>query len=138
MASGGPSLETPVDLFGRGSRDANVEARIQASVVAWVRLVAPHVLVFAVPNGGLRTKAEAARLKWTGVVAGIPDLIVIAPGGRIHFAEVKATGGSLSPAQRAIHEALTALGTPPAIVRSVEDARRVFAAWGIATREALR
>jgi hypothetical protein len=55
-----------------GMVDRNGEARIQASIVEWVRTVAPGVLIYAVPNGGYRSKVEAARLKWTGVVAGIP------------------------------------------------------------------
>ncbi|MBV8107960.1 MAG: VRR-NUC domain-containing protein [Hyphomicrobiales bacterium] len=117
-------------------RDLNREARNQVSIVEWIRVVAPDVLVFHVPNGGLRSKAEAARMRWTGVVAGIPDLIVVAPGGRAFFLEVKALGASLSEAQRAIHECLVALGTPPVIVCSIDDARRAFAAWGIDTREA--
>jgi hypothetical protein len=117
-------------------RDGNAEARLQASVIEWIRLVAPEVLVFAVPNGGLRGKAEAARLKWTGVVAGVPDLAIVIHGGRVRFIEVKTADGSLSAAQRDIRGCLTALGTSPAIVRSIDDARRAFAAWGIATREA--
>jgi len=119
-------------------RDLNREARVQAAVVAWVRAAAPHALIFAVPNGGLRSKAEASRLKWTGVVAGIPDLVVVAPGGRVFFIEVKAPDGRLSPEQRAIHESLVALGAPPAIVRSIDDVRLAFAAWGLSTREAGR
>ncbi len=116
-------------------RDLNAEARIQAAIVEWIRLVAPGVLVFAVPNGGLRTKAEAARLRWTGVVAGVPDLVLIAPSGRACFLEVKTPRGRPSPEQLTIHEALIALGTPPAIVRSIDDARLAFAAWGLETRE---
>ncbi len=39
----------------------------------WIRLVAPDLIAFHVPNGGFRTKAEAARMKWVGVLAGVPD-----------------------------------------------------------------
>jgi hypothetical protein len=113
-------------------RHGNAEAKIQASIVAWVRLVAPELLIFAVPNGGLRSKAEAARMKWTGVLAGIPDFAIVTPGGRVHFIEVKTPATRLSPEQRAIHDALITLGTPPAICRSIEDARNTFVAWGVA------
>jgi hypothetical protein len=119
-------------------RDLNAEARIQAAIVEWIRVAAPSVLAFAVPNGGLRSKAEAARMRWTGVLAGVPDLVVIAPGGRAFFLEVKTDAGRLSAAQRAIHDHLIALGTPAAIIKSIDDARRAFAAWGIKTREAIR
>jgi hypothetical protein len=119
-------------------RDANAEARIQAAIVDWVRIVAPDALVFHIPNGGLRGKAEAARLKWVGTLAGVPDLAIVTPGGRVKFIEVKTADGTLSPSQRDVHGFLTALGTPPAIVRSIDDARRAFAAWGLETREALQ
>jgi hypothetical protein len=127
-------VERPGEL-SQPRRDFNLEARTQAAVVEWVRLVAPHVLAFSIPNGGYRTPAEPARMKWTGTVAGVPDLAIVVPGGRVHFLEVKAPGGSLSAAQRAIHESLVGLGTPPAIVRSLDDVRLAFAAWGIETRE---
>jgi hypothetical protein len=119
----------------RERRDLNAEARIQAAIVEWIRTVAPGVLVFAIPNGGLRTKAEAARLKWTGTLAGVPDLAIVAHGGRIYFIEVKTADGTLSADQRTLRDWLIALGCAPAICRSVDDVRRSFAAWGISTRE---
>jgi hypothetical protein len=85
-----------------GMVDRNGEARIQASIVEWVRTVAPGVLIFHIPNGGYRSKAEAARLKWTGVLAGVPDLAIIAPGGRAFFLEVKTATGRLSEVQREV------------------------------------
>ena len=117
-------------------RDSNREARIQAAVVAWIRWCAPQTMVFAIPNGGLRGKAEAARLRWTGVQAGIPDLAVLAPVGKVFFLEVKAPDGRLSADQAEIFHRLVALGISTAIVRSIEDVRIAFNAWGIETREA--
>ena len=114
----------------------NAEARIQAAIVEWVRTVAPDVLVYAVPNGGLRTKAEAALLRWTGTLAGVPDLAVVAAGGRVYHMEVKTPDGRVSPEQRALMMRLTALGAGVAVVRSIDDVRTAFAAWGISTREA--
>ena len=77
-------------------------------------------------------------MKWQGVLAGVPDLVIVTSGGRVHFLEVKTEAGRLSADQRAVHERLVALGTPAAIVRSIDDARLAFAAWGIGTREAGR
>jgi hypothetical protein len=106
------------------------EDQIQAAIVEWIRTVAPGALVFAVPNGGLRTKAEAARLKWTGVLAGV------APVGRVFALEVKTEVGRLSENPRGIFDCLVAIGVQRAIVRSIDDVRRAFAAWGLDTREA--
>jgi hypothetical protein len=116
-------------------RDGNAEARIQAAIVEWVPVVAPGVLVFAVPNGGLRSKSEAAGLKWTGVVAGIPDLVVVAQGGRAHFFETKRANGQLSDDQRDIMAILGKFGAPFMTARSIDDVRRAFDLWGIETCE---
>ena len=118
-------------------RDGNREARLQAAVVEWIRWCAPQTVVFAIPNGGLRGKAEAARLRWTGVQAGIPDLAVLAPVGKVFFLEVKAPDGRLSGEQREIFDRFVALGIDAAVVRSIEDVRQAFHVWGLKTREAL-
>jgi hypothetical protein len=119
-----------------GMVDRNGEAKIQASIVAWVRTVAPNVLIFHPANGGWRSASEGARFKWLGVVAGVPDLVVIGPSGKAHFLEVKTATGRLSEAQREVMAALGRLGAPFMTVTGIEDVRRAFAGWGIETREA--
>jgi hypothetical protein len=126
------------DFQAARARDGNAEARIQASIVQWALISAPDLLVFAVPNGGLRSESEAARMKWTGTLAGVPDLAIIGPGGRAFFVEIKTPGGRLSDAQQTFVERLMVLGAPFAIARSIDDVRRAFAIWGIETREARR
>jgi VRR-NUC domain len=139
LSSASPSKsQQEIDALRVRRGDCNAEARIQAAIVEWIRVVAPFIMVFAVPNGGLRSKPEATRMRWTGVLAGVPDLAVVAPGGRIFFIEVKAPGGYLSAAQRAMHGRLVALGTAAATVRPVDEAREALAHWGIPTREATR
>jgi VRR-NUC domain len=128
------------DLFGRNERriplDRNAEARRQAAIVEYVRWCAPDVVIFAVPNGGLRTKAEAARLKWTGVLAGALDLALVLPGARCAFWETKTPRGRLSDDQKAFIRLIEARGHTWAVVRAVEDARAELARLGIRTREA--
>jgi hypothetical protein len=114
----------------------NREAAIQAAIVEYVRTVAPQVLIWHVPNGGLRTMREAARLKWTGVLAGVPDLTLALPGARVAFWEVKEPKGILSREQTEIILRLTHLSHSWAVVRSIDDARRELARLGIQTREA--
>jgi hypothetical protein len=125
----------PREMLNYLKRDNNAEARIQASVRDYLHWVAPEVLVFHCANGGYRTKAEAARLKWIGVVPGVPDLILLLRKGRCAFWEVKTPKGALSPEQKAFIARLTELGHSWGIVRSIDDARRELAALGIETKE---
>ena len=46
----------------------------QQAVVQWCFY--NRILIFAIPNGGKRNKAEAVKLKREGVKAGVPDLCV--------------------------------------------------------------
>lgn len=112
------------------------EDHVQANIVEWARLVLPHALVSSVPLGGLRTKREAAKLVWTGALAGIPDLFIALPGGRVLWVEVKAAKGVLSPHQKAMHAALADLGHTVVVARGVEDVRTALAAMNVRTREA--
>lgn len=81
------------------------EEEDQIALVKWFDLWAPADLngrLFAVPNGGMRNKVVAAKLKAAGVRAGVPDLMLLTP--RHGFAgliiEMKREKGSkLSPEQ---------------------------------------
>ena len=56
------------------------EEQLHRSLVAYLRMALPKPwLVLHVPNGGGRSKAEAGILKAMGVLAGMPDLLVIGP-----------------------------------------------------------
>jgi hypothetical protein len=114
--------------------DRNAEARIQRAILEWCWLVAPDLIIYHTPNGGVRSKVEAARLRWQGVLPGIPDLTLVGQDGQLRYIEVKA-GGSLSPEQRAFQDRCIAMRIPFAVARSVDDVRRAFSAWGIETRE---
>jgi hypothetical protein len=116
-------------------RDRNAEARIQAAIVEWIRTVAPSLIVFHPANGGLRSKTEAARLKWIGGLAGVPDLVVMGLDGQSWLLEVKGPGGALSIEQEQFRDRCTALRIPFSIVRSIDDARLAFSVWNIPTRE---
>jgi hypothetical protein len=118
------------------ARDLNAEAKIQAAIVEYVRTVAPQVKIYAVPNGGLRSKREAARLKWTGVLAGVLDLILLLPEARCAHWEVKTLNGRLENEQESMIDWLEANGHVWAIVQSIDDARRELYRLGVETREA--
>ena len=64
----------------------HIESNIQQACVTWFRLQFAEYskLLFAVPNGGARSKIEAARLKAEGVTAGVTDMILLYPSGYYH------------------------------------------------------
>ena len=115
------------------------EDRIQQAIVGWLRVVLPPTaLVFAIPNGGARSKATAGILKATGVRAGVSDLLVIVPGvPRLICAEVKTAKGRLTPEQRDFGALVEGAGHVFVVWRSVEDARATLSDLGIETREAV-
>lgn len=113
----------------------NEEARIQASVVDYVRRVCPDVLIYHPPNGEWRDKRTAAKLRWMGVVAGIPDLVLLYGQGKTAFFEIKTDKGRLSKTQALVASWLELSDFPWFLVRSIDDARHALAELGIETRE---
>lgn len=77
----------------------------QCAVFDWVRAKAAHderyKMVYAVPNGGSRHPAEAARMKRAGIKAGVSDIAVDIPSGPYHGLkiEMKVTGNRVTPVQ---------------------------------------
>ena len=111
------------------------EDQVQAGIVLWLRTVVPSAVVSSVPLGGLRGKREAAKLKWTGALKGIPDLVAALPGGVVLWIECKAAKGALSPDQKTIHASLSAIGHHVIVARSIEDVRAALQSLSVATRE---
>ena len=109
---------------------------IHAGIITYLRMEMPDCLVLHPANGGGRDKREAAKLKWLGVLPGIPDIIILRPGGRFCLMEVKGPKGILSEAQNAVRYHCERYEMPWALVRSVDDARAALASWGLVTREA--
>lgn len=56
---------------------------------------------------------------------GVPDRIVLMPGGRMTFVEVKAPGRRPTRVQRIMHDRLRALGFTVLVVDSMEGIREV-------------
>lgn len=103
------------------------ESHIQKESVKWFRYQYSRYqkLLFAIPNGGFRTGAEATILKAEGVVPGVADLFLSIP--RMHYPgmyiEMKAgcrcphgyvgckcRKGKMSPDQVAFKEAVEQMG----------------------------
>lgn len=113
---------------------ARPEQALQIRLVHTLRLCAPDVLVFHIPNGGKRDAREAALFKAMGVLPGIPDLGLCWPIGRVGFIELKAGRNGLTATQAALHERLKATGFLVAIAIDVEEALTILMAWGAPVR----
>lgn len=74
----------------------------QCAYFRWLAWAYPNVIAFAIPNGGLRDKRVAAKLRDEGVKPGIPDIMLAEPVGAWPglFVEMKSKRGVVSPAQK--------------------------------------
>lgn len=114
-------------------RASSSEDVIQADIIGLLKVAAIADLIYFHPaNGGKRPISVARRLKDIGVVAGVPDLILIHPKtGLTYFVEVKTEKGSLSKEQRSFRDRCLALGHPWALVRSRDQFQDVATEWGL-------
>ena len=116
------------DTLRHAPRD--LEHRLQCACVRWFKLAFPkhrHNL-FAVPNGGYRTKATASKIKAEGALPGVADLILLLPSDTHHALciEMKVDKGRQSEAQREWQELIERDGYKYVIVRSIEDFIKVI------------
>lgn len=81
------------------------EYQEQVNLFAWAAWCAPRArelsLLLAIPNGEKRAAVTGARLKASGVKAGVPDILlpVMRNGAGALWIELKAPGGRARPAQ---------------------------------------
>lgn len=100
---------------------------------AWVRGKYPELdLMHHIPNGGKRSKSEAARFKAQGVKAGVPDIFLPCARGGYHglYIELKRTkGGKLSAAQKEWIDALRGQGYKVIVCYGFDEAREVIISY---------
>jgi hypothetical protein len=92
----------------------------QARVVMWFRRTYPDTLIFAIPNGGLRSKTQGMKLKVEGVVPGIPDLFI--PAWRVWVEMKRVKSGVLSKDQQNIIKYLQSVNYCVIVGHGAEDA----------------
>lgn len=113
----------------------HVESTTQQAFIRWFRLAyARYALVaIAVPNGGARSRVEAAIMQGEGVTAGVADVLVLVPRGGYGALglEFKTTARSSrqSPSQKAWQQAFEAAGNRYHVVRTIDEAIEVTRAY---------
>ena len=139
-------MSAPIDIPAKsrharapacGKPSAPLERETQAAIIAYCKAVLPAgSVVYAIPNASRRTRTGKASNAIPGLLRGVSDLCILAPGRVVIYAEVKReTGGSVSPEQFEFQQSVRALGHSAAIWRGIDDARNTFAALHIKTRE---
>lgn len=87
----------------------------------WNQLPHTRKLLFHVPNGGFRNKIEAAKFKTMGLVAGVPDLLLIW-GGKMYGIELKFEKGRLSDNQKELHDIWKRQGIDVNVFNDIDQA----------------
>lgn len=111
------------------------EEQIHRAVIAHLSArSAPGAFWWHTPNGGKRHIAEAVKFKALGVVAGVPDLLILM-GGRLHALELKASKGTLTPSQRIVLAHMENCGAQTAVAHSLDEALVTLEFWGVLRRD---
>jgi hypothetical protein len=99
----------------------------QREVVRWFRQTHRGVRIFAIPNGGQRSLAAAARLKVEGVSAGVPDLFI--PEWKLWVEMKRIKGGSVSAEQKDWIKYLKEVGYCAKVCKGADDAKAQITAF---------
>lgn len=106
-------------------RPRPLEHTLQSRCVRWFRLTHPTMVhnLFAVPNGGYRTKTTAALMKGEGQLAGVADLILLKRKGSCGalLLEAKVKGNYQSETQREWQKRIEADGYIYKIFHSLDE-----------------
>jgi hypothetical protein len=104
----------------RPSREERGVAQRGIARQAWQEwaCICPDCLTWHAANGGKRSKETARLMKRLGVLPGVFDLVVLAPGPRTFFLEAKADKGKLSEDQQWFKGELIKMGFPYVVFRS--------------------
>lgn len=110
------------------------EQVLHKAVVAHLKIRSePNVFFWHTPNGGKRGIIEATIFKSLGVVAGVPDLVLLR-NGECFGLELKADRGKLTPSQHLVHAAMQEAGAKTAVARSLDEALITLECWGLLRR----
>lgn len=98
----------------------------QAMLFEWTRYRPELRWMFAIPNGGLRNKVTAARLRSEGTKAGVWDIFLPIPSKGYHgmFLEMKFGKNRLTENQKEFGEFVNGKGYYTAVAYSADEAMR--------------
>ena len=118
----------PAEMKVISSKEIPSEHEEQRAFISWWRK-SGLPLIHAIPNGGGRSRVEAARLKAEGVVKGVPDLFC--PALCLWIEMKRQRGGVVSKEQKEIAKHLSECGYtvifPKGAADAAEQVQNLFA-----------
>lgn len=106
------------------------EQAFHQSVARFIDAAYPGLLWWHTPNAsGNRGPRLGGILKSMGVLAGVPDIVLILPSAIPAFIELKAGKGSLSPAQKSFRDRAKESGALWAEARTLEEVSATLERW---------
>lgn len=106
------------------------EDSIQRAIFDHYRRGRKNAVLMHVPNGGLRSKATAGKLKAQGVQPGAPDLVCCVDG-KFYGLELKTERGQVSKHQGELGLRLVDAGGDYKVARGLDQALHYLEQWGV-------
>jgi hypothetical protein len=105
----------------------NNEHKLQVAICKWLDYT-QDFYYYAIPNGGLRHRLVAIKLKMEGAKAGVADMFWMVSNERWKglFVEVKIEKGKQSPTQKEFESIAIKHGYYYAVVRSINDCESIL------------
>lgn len=105
----------------------DIEHQEQVRAVCWLETNYPQHWIFAIPNGGKRSRLLAMKLKAEGVRSGVPDLFI--PSLKLFIEMKKPKGGLVSPTQKKWLKYLSENGYRAEVANGFEEFKRVIGSY---------
>jgi len=100
-----------------------LESCEQINFFLWVKFNHPNLIIFSIPNGNLRNKAVAAKLKREGVLPGVSD--IFCPELKLWIEMKRVKGSSTSKEQRQFLADMIKLGYRAEIAKGFIEAKKI-------------
>ena len=96
----------------------------QINFFLWVRKNYPKLIIFSIPNGGLRNKQVAMKLKREGVLSGVSD--IFCPELKLFIEMKRVKGSTTSKEQKEFIFEMKKLGYKAEIAKGFEAAKKII------------
>lgn len=109
----------------------STEQKEQIRFVQYVRTFYPNIIVASIPNGAGVSASNRFKLVHEGLLAGMPDIMLIGEDNNIMFLEFKRPDGKgvVSEEQSLMHKRLRDCGFQVVIVESCAEAKEALSNW---------